>query len=288
MSVLVETRPQAVPPHGLPLDEEVWLNDQIMARATALISVSDRGLNLADGVFETLLVQDGRPLWLGDHLARLRQGAQRLRLPLPWCDDAIGRGLAALLSRAEVGHRCVARITLTRGPAATRGLWHPCEPVRPTLLMGLSPWSANPVQHVVLARQTCRNERSPLSGIKSLAYGDQLLARQEALDRGATDALLCDTRGRLACATVGNVFLHIDGSWYTPWLNSGVLPGLARRRLIARLQARDTALPSARLVDADSAFICNSLGCAPIASIDQRELQPPPRWDHIAGIYHED
>ena len=158
-----------------------------------------------------------------------------------------------------------------------RGLWPPSEPVCPTLLITVAPLAAFHAQNVIVCRSTLRNQHSPLSRIKSLNYGDNLLARREAIDRGASDALMLNTSGDLACATVGNVFLRIEGRWITPRLADGALPGLARARLIKGIRATESPLSARSIASADAGFISNSLGCAAIEHLEGRRL------DDVAG-----
>jgi branched-chain amino acid aminotransferase len=276
-----------------PLGERLWLNGCVQVAAQAAVSVSDRGLTLADGVFETILIESGQPVWWDAHWQRLCAGAQVLHISLPFTQQQVQAGLAQLpaqtdLTTTHVGHqalapnqqgreaqrfeRCVLRVTLTRGAATYRGLWNAQAAQKPTLLMTLSPWAAMPAQHLVIARQTCRNDRSPLSRIKSLAYGDNLLARQEALAQGASDAILLDTQSRIACTTVGNLFVEIDGRWFTPALHGGVLPGVARASILGCLQVVETELSEPDLAQVSRAFISNSLGLSVVASLQGRAL----------------
>ncbi len=125
----------------------------------------------------------------------------------------------------------------------------------------------------MICRTTRRNEYSPLSGIKSLNYGDNILARREAVHKGATDALMLNTQGHVACATVVNVFFRIEGRWITPKLSDGILPGLARAKVIPGIGAIETTLTERDIAQADAAFISNSLGCTVIAGIEGRALQ---------------
>jgi len=105
-----------------------------------------------------------------------------------------------------------------------------------------------------------------------LGYGDNILARREAIDRGVDDAIMLNTEGHVACATVGNVFFRIEGAWVTPPKADGILPGLARRRFIAELGAAEASISSDMLRKPDAGFVCNSLGFSRIKSIDGRDL----------------
>jgi branched-subunit amino acid aminotransferase/4-amino-4-deoxychorismate lyase len=250
----------------------IWLNGDILDDRTACLSVHDRGFTLGDGVFETLRARGSRLLWLADHLARLHAAAACLGIACPFDDGAIADGLSRLAAGAAQADSAV-RLTLTRGPSARRGLWPSGGPARPTMMATLGPLPAPRSLRLVVARSTRRNEHSPLSRHKTLNYGDNLVARQEAASRGADDAIMLNGAGRVACATVGNIFLLVDGAWITPPLDDGVLAGLARMRLMPRLPAREVAIDEARLRAAQAACVSNSLGCAGVTEIDGRALE---------------
>lgn len=246
----------------------VWLNGRLRDEAEAYLSPSDRGFTLADGVFETFRVFEGEAVWLADHLARLRQGAGVLGLPVPMSDDALAEGIAALIDASGLGDASL-RLTVSRGPTTVRGLLPEIHPA-PTVLATIAPLPP-PKRAVTLivAENTRRNEHSPLSRIKSLNYGDNLIARQEAARRGADDAVMLNTAGRVACTTVGNLFLRIEGGWVTPSLDEGILPGLARATLLEPLAAEERAIEAAELHEADAAIISNSLGLTSVAAVGE-------------------
>lgn len=261
----------------------VWLNGHLLPEEEASISIFDRGFTLGDGVFETMCVIDGEPLWLDDHLRRLHDGAAVLGIPVPFADDAIARGLGELIAAA--GHpRASLRLTLTRGPSRVRGLWPPAMPMTPTLLAIVNPMPAasRPPLKLVVAQNVRRNEHSPLSRIKSLNYGDNILARREAEARGADDCILLNGAGRIVCATAGNVFLRIGADWLTPPIADGILAGTARRRLLGLIGAREASIDAPALANASAAFLSNSLGLAPIRAIEGRELADVA--DFLTGI----
>jgi branched-chain amino acid aminotransferase len=115
----------------------VWLNGSVVDDGQALISPLDRGFALADGVFETIRIANRRPLWLADHVARLKTGAATLGIPFDYEARDMELAVAQLAEAFEPPDAAV-RITLTRGPSSRRGLWPPGEPVCPTLLITIS------------------------------------------------------------------------------------------------------------------------------------------------------
>ncbi|HEY2889417.1 MAG TPA: aminotransferase class IV, partial [Dongiaceae bacterium] len=145
----------------------IHLGGRLVDAATARIDPADRGFLLADGVFETLRVHDGEAFKLEAHLARLAAGARILGLPAPDAGE-IALAVSDTLDANKLREASL-RITLTRG-AGRRGLLPPRD-MEPTLLIAASPAaersSAPMTAHIVNTR---RNEHSPLSRVKSLAY----------------------------------------------------------------------------------------------------------------------
>ncbi|WP_247896642.1 aminotransferase class IV [Azospirillum argentinense] len=248
----------------------VWLNGRLLPAAEARIDPADRGFTLGDGLFETIRVAGGNARHLDRHLARLADSAALLGLPLSHDAAALAAAAEALIA-AQGCVEGVLRITLTRGTGA-RGVLPPVDAV-PTLLMTLAPAPppAGPVE-AVIARVTRRNEHSPLSRVKSLNYLDSILARQEAATRGAGEALLLNSAGRLAESSVANLFIVRDGRLLTPPVAEGALPGIRRALILERGDASEAPLSVADLLGAGEAFLTNSLGLRPLLRVDGQTI----------------
>ena len=245
---------------------KVSLNGVITEVDAARIDPRDRGLTLGDGVFETIAVRRGKAPKLAAHLARMRNGLATIGLALAIDDMTLGGWMANLLMDAGMADAAL-RLTVTRGLGA-RGIVPPASG-HPTVMITVSPLSppGGPAR-VIIATGTRRNEHSPTSRIKSLGYLDNIIARQEASDRAADDALMLNTAGHLACATVGNVFLLIDGGLLTPPVTDGALPGIARADVIALTKAEERTITHEMMERAAEAFITNALGLRPIIAIN--------------------
>jgi len=244
----------------------VHLNGALVDAAQARIDPADRGLTLGDGLFETLRARDGRVLRLAAHLARLRAGAALLGLaPLP-SDAALAEALRDTLAGNRLADG-VLRLTVTRGPAP-RGLAPPTA-AAPTVLVTAAPPPAPPKpQRAIVATVTRRNEHSPLARCKTLNGLDNVLARREAALRGADEALLLNTAGRLAEGTIANLFVVLDGIPVTPPLADGALPGVMRADVLAHGGAAEGPLTPADPGRASEAFLSNSLGIRPLVAVD--------------------
>lgn len=258
----------------------VWLNGHFLDQSEARIHVNDRGFTLGDGIFETIKAVGNTPFWLSEHLERLRRGAVEIGLRIPFGETHICDAIDRLLEGATEETGSAIRLTVTRGSMAARGLWpNEAASSQPTYLLTIASSPTPTPQNFIICRSTRRNEHSPLARIKSLNYGDNIVARREAIAGGVDDAIMLNTKGHVACATVGNVFFKLDGTWLTPSRGDGILPGLARRRFIAELGAIESSVSVETILRSDAAFVCNSLGCSPIKSINGREL--PEQLDEL-------
>lgn len=274
----------------------IFLNGQLVPRAEPAIHAADRGFLLGDGLFETLPSRDGRPNRLEEHLARLQAGAAVLSIPLPIATESLVQGVADTLAANGLAEGdAVLRITLTRG-TGPRGLLPPADP-EPTLLITAAraaPVPTGPLTAIVSTGR--RNEHSPLAQIKSLNYLDNVMARLEAAEQGADEALMMNTAGRLASASSANLFLLRNRTLLTPPPSEGVLPGITRAAVLALaetlgLKAVETPLQRDDLARADEAFLTNSLiGIRPLVKVGDRLVgdgEPGPVTRRFQQAYSE-
>lgn len=239
-----------------------------------MIDPADRGFTLGDGLFETVLAVDGAPLHLADHAERMIAGCAVLGLPAPTAGQLTG-------ALPELGEgRWALRFTWSAGVGG-RGLDRPAV-VAPRLTVTAAPAPLPGPARLVTARAVRRNAHSPASRLKTLAYLDNVLARREALDGGGDEAVMLNTDGQLACAAAANLFWIEGGRIFTPALSCGVLPGLARARLMASVPVEEVAANRTALESAEAVFLTNSLiGVRPVAWLDGRALAPHPLVERL-------
>jgi branched-subunit amino acid aminotransferase/4-amino-4-deoxychorismate lyase len=244
------------------------------------LPLSDRGLLLADGLFETVLVEGGRPRLLEEHLTRWRTSAALLGMAPPPGADRVVPLLAQAVARTGLGGAAALRLNWSRGSGGGRrglALPGPGEPQgRPRFWLQLSPWQrvSKPVA-VVVSRLERRNPASLVSRCKTFAYAGAIQALREARAAGADDALLLGGGGGLCCGTSANLLVRLKGAWITPPLASGCLPGVMRGRGLALGLVREGGLGVADLLASEGALLINSLGLRPIRRCEGRELPLP-------------
>jgi len=260
-----------------------WVDGNVVDAAAARVSVLDRGFTLADGCFETMRLYAGLPYALDRHLARLATSARLLDIPLdraPARPAAVVRALAEAWGPEEDG---MLRVTLTRGVAG--GVAGPrAEAAAPTLVATVIPvpYPARFYEEGLRAVLLDRPRRAPPEVLdpraKTLAYLPHVLARREAERRGADEALLLSTDGRLAEATTANVFLVKNGALATPDLATGILDGLTRADVLRLARAEGLAVEE-RAIDPREAAAADEI----LLTASVGEVLPVTR--RIADLY---
>lgn len=249
-----------------------------------MIAFEDRGLLLGDGLFETLLAAEGVLVDLDAHLDRLAAGCGAMGLPPP---DRVEAERLMRLTLADVeAPRAAVRLTLTAGPGG-RGLDRPAEPA--PRLFATAAASAPPRDPARLALSAVRrNEGSPASRLKTLAYLDNVLARAQARGQGADEAVMLNNRGEVACGAAANIFWVRAGRLFTPALDCGVLDGVIRARVIAAasglgVETAQVRAGPADLVGAEAVFLTNSLiGLRGVAALDATAYGPSALVERLA------
>lgn len=237
--------------------------------AEARVNVLDHGFTVADGIFETLKVTPTGAFALTRHLRRLSESAAALALPQP-DDDVIRAAVADVVAAnaADLGPLGRLRITYTAGVAPLGSDRGDAEPTLVIAVAAASPW---PDTTTAVTVPWPRNERSPLAGVKSTSYAENVVALRHAHDRGASEALLANTVGELCEGTGTNVFVVVDGELVTPPLSSGCLAGITRELVLEWFGAREEAMPLAVLATADEVLLTSSTrDVHPVVRMDER------------------
>lgn len=240
----------------------------------AHISPWDRGFQYGDGLFETIAVIQGKPLFWDAHFERLSRCASLLGLPaIPeqhWLED-----MRALL-RPDLP-RQVIKLLLSRGPGergyAISGL------EAGTRVVYATDWPAFPRSHwqTGVAVGICETPLiggAPFTRCKTLNRLNQIVARQELNSRpGLSEGLMQDPAGMLREGIFTNLFWVRGGKVETPKLDFAGITGIMRQEIIRwlgerQIQVFELDAPPAILAEATECFVSNSLiGIWPVSSV---------------------
>ena len=250
----------------------VWLNDDLLPLSQARVSVDDRGFLYGDGFFETLRAEDGRVLFLDEHLSRLRASAQAFRLSFP-ADLPWEKRLQELLAaNGLLTGLAAVKILLTRGEAPGLGLpaaWSPTLVIyaRPYLPPSPEEYATGWPVVVFPERRTTFIGRH-----KSLNYLFYLAARQYALDQGAREALILEADGSVSEGAATSLVLAMKERLFLPAAASA-LPGVTVAVLARSLKRRGKNLEQTprslfEVEQADGLWLANSLmGLMPVSAL---------------------
>ena len=246
--------------------EGSWINGD----PAASLDLNSRAFNFGDGLFETLLVLDGRPMLLDLHWQRLVLGCSKLQLAL---DEKALRGeLNQVLSGLPAGLvRLKMIVSRIAGTAPGYGssddacdriiqVFPASSPVNNTWQNGISLSVAE--HRLSLNRQT--------AGIKHLNRLDQVLAAR-GLSQDA-DRLMLDQNDSVIETVAANVFIYVGGHWLTPALDCAGVNGVVREWVLAKYpQIRCGAVTLVDIENAEAIFLTNSIkGVWPVNSFEGR------------------
>lgn len=255
----------------------IYLNDRFVDRKEAVVSVFDHGFLYGDGIYETLRAYNGRIFMLSQHLARLQRSGHLIGLDLPIPEKDWPALLNEAISRNSLTHAYL-RITISRGEGEI-GL-DPSLCRHPTVVIVALPFQPYP-PHLfregvkLTISRVRRNLASALPPqIKSLNFLNNILAKQEALQAGAFDALMLNVEGHLTECTASNLFFVRTGRLCTPSVACGILDGITRE--VVLLLAREQGIPveegiytAEALKQAEECFLTNtSMEIMPACQID--------------------
>jgi branched-chain amino acid aminotransferase len=276
---------------------KVWIDGKITDGAGARIPVTDHGLLYGDGIFEGIRVYGGRVFRLGAHMARFEAAARAIALELPGGIAAV-REIVLETVRTHGADEAYIRLIATRGEGA----------------LGLDPTTCSRPRLICLVDRVCiyrseklfagidlvtSNVRRPPADVldprvKSLNYLNNVMAKLEARQRGADEALMLNAQGMVAETSVANIFVVRGGVLLTPPATDGALEGITRATVLdlaanLGIPAREQTLGRFDLFAADEAFLTGSgAGVVPVRSLDGRPLgrgTPGPIYETIRAAF---
>jgi len=270
----------------------VFLNGQFVSEAEAVVPVNDRGFMYGDGLFETLRVVNGRPFRMAQHLERMTRGADFLKIKPPFTPKELEKFARQLVEQNHLPE-AILRVTLTRGPG-TRG-YTPHGESQPTIVMTLhaAPSLEAHVEWSLVTSSFRIPASDPLSSFKTTSKILNVLARAEAAEKGADEALLINTNGEVAEAASGNLFWIYHDIVCTAPTGRGVLPGITRAIVLEicqglGLQTNKRVIKPEALRNSQGIFVTQSaFGIVPIVSFDGEPVMPSPLVDQISSAYND-
>jgi len=252
-----------------------WFNN---GKAVERVSISDRGFQYGDGLFETVAIRNGESRLWPYHVDRLAKGCKRLGILMP-SEAELSDGVIRALSQSGVSATyAVAKIIVSSG-VGQRGYGRTFADA-PTVLfrafpaVPLVPESYTDGIDTVICKTRLATD-SPTAGLKTLNRMEQVLASSEFADSDVFEGLTMDAAGNIICGTMSNVFFIRDKTVSTPPLDRCGVEGVMRRHVIETMKQRGVEtsiqpLVKTSMANVDEVFLSNSqFGVLPVRSCMQ-------------------
>lgn len=250
----------------------IFFNGQIVDSSKARIPAVSSAAMYGKGVFTTVAIHGGQPFLWDRHWARVFGDAAKLGLQMwEFQPDGVAESLAVLIKKNELTDGR-ARVTFynemgggawasdTGGMTSLLIVTGDAHERDGNLSIGISPHNVN--------------STSPLAGVKSCSYLDNLLAFDEAVGRGLGEAVRLNEKGHITSACMANIFWRKGGALFTPALSTGCLAGTTREYVIEKLGASEVEASIEELGAAEGIFLTSAgIGIAEVEEIDGRRLE---------------
>jgi len=276
-------RPAAspAPAHGAEDRPIIWIDGALYPKSQAKVSVYDHGLLYGDGVFEGIRVYGGRIFKSRQHIARLFQCAERIRLTVPYTRDEVHRLMHDTVKANGLTDAYI-RLLVTRG-VGSLGL-NPFKCPRATVICIADTISLYPPEFYSdgLPIIVAKRPRIPIEcldpRIKSLNYLNNILAKVEAIDAGCLEAIMLNTKGFVAECTGDNIFFVKGGRVVTPPVEAGILEGVTRRFVLNlckqhNIHAEERDFRTDEVFGADEVFLTGTAAeIIAVRSVDKKTI----------------
>lgn len=236
----------------------------------------DSGFFFGMGIFETIAVENGHPLFLPWHLERMEKGLDTLEISKKmFFEKATPDKINQYLDVHPMEHG-VLKIMASESNLifSTRENPYTRKDYQKGFRLDISP--------------VFRNETSPFTYVKSFHYGDNLLEKRRAKQNNYEETLFLNSKGQITETSASNIFFVKGRQLYTPLVECGLLDGILRRYMIETYNVQEIVLTPEDFPNFDEAFLTNSLmGIMPVVSIGEHCFSERGYTDELIAAYQE-
>jgi D-alanine transaminase len=262
--------------------ETLYLNGTFMPLSEGRIGVEDRGFQLGDGVYEVIKVMNGHLVWMDDHLVRLARNLAAVSLTDAVSAHSLDAVLPELAIRSGVDHGMV-YVQVTRG-FALREFVFP-QPPHPTVLAYARSKRAPDVAEILAGTvlHPVEDLRWARCDIKSINLLPAVLAKEEARNAGAHEALFMAPDGAVREGGSSNVFAFLGGVLRTHPLNNRILGGITRKHVLEIARREGYAIEERAFTLAEVTSQ-SDWGCEVFSASTTKDIMPVVRiGDDVVG-----
>ena len=247
----------------------IYANGKYTSQKKLTFDISDRGLLLGDGIFDTMLYQNNELTYYNDHYKRLKTAAKLLSFNFNLTNEQLKNIITNLIKKNNFQNKQIAiRTNITRG-VSKRGLdFDKSHKVGIYIKLNIIPKSLFMKSIKLGIANIRRNNTSPISQNKTLNYLDNVIEKNRATKNGYEDAIFLNINKKVSSTTTSNIFYVQKNKIYTPPLKDGVLNGVMREQFLKKKIATTQTTSLNNLLKSDYIFLTNSIfGIRPVKTI---------------------
>jgi branched-subunit amino acid aminotransferase/4-amino-4-deoxychorismate lyase len=267
------------------MNNHVSLNFHILpAEKTFITAVSSAAL-YGKGIFTTLAVYNSKPFLWEKHWRRLRENSDKIGIDLTGFEEKTVKHAMSdliLLDNLKTG-----RARLTFFDESASRIWDFAANDKTSLLITTADPEKTKDEFLLTHSPFAVNSKSPLAGVKSCNYLENLLALEEAKKRGFDEALRLNERDEIVSAAMANIFWVRDEELFTPDLETGCLAGTTRELLLDNFAVRETKSKIDELDNADEIFLTSAgIGIRP-ARLENFKRKATPIFTKLNDLFEK-
>jgi 4-amino-4-deoxychorismate lyase len=247
-------------------------NNTLETEENFKISLSNRGFNYGDGLFESMIFQNHGILYLQDHYERIIGGMTALSIQIPefFHPDTIQTSVQNLVSQNNIKDIVRIKILVHR---KSGGLYTPASEEADITITAAPAQPAVAVKATALFYDEIKLFPSVISQYKTCNALPYVLASIARKKKGADEMVLLDTEDHIAECTNSNIFWIKDNTVYTPSLDTGCIDGIKRKQIFKFLKQHQINYKVGRFsknefLSADLIFTSNVTGTSVIEKIE--------------------
>jgi len=245
----------------------ISLNRQILPAENAFLSAVSSAALYGKGVFTTVAIHDSIPFLWEKHWRRLSENSRQVGIKLAGFSENAARDL--LLEVVEKNHLRHGRARLTFYDESASSVWQINSKSKTNLLIQTADFRAVKNNFSLTVSPFRVNTSSPLAGVKSCNYLENILALEDARAKGFDEAIRLNEKDEIVSACLANIFWTKNGAVYTPGLETGCLEGTTRSFVLENFAVVEKKADLAELNEADEIFLTSAgIGIVKTGSAD--------------------
>lgn len=231
-------------------------------------AIIDQGIFFGKGVFETILVLN-KPVLLNEHMERLKSAVLALNM------EPLQEEIESFILALNIKNKAL-KVTVTDSNIIITDRIIPYTDKDYTDGFKLT------------FSKVIRNSTSRLTYIKSTCYIENILEKQQAVEKGYNDVIFMNEKGYITETSAANIFFVKNNKIFTPTIVDGLLNGIIRTWIIQNYQVEEKSLTIDEIKKCDEAFITNSLmGVMPVSVIDDKKYKNDKVYKIIRDSYEK-